>query len=156
MPALRSTDFIRDLSRTFRAVSSSMPGMPSAPRTWASGTCSCSKRADQPLDRTDLTAEPPDGVGDLLGVERVADLPVTGQRIPQVGGQVLGRLGGDQAQPHTGYASGREGEPRGGFEQVRSDEGGDHHSRRLPVASRPDYRLFAHSSDAISVNDPPG
>jgi hypothetical protein len=49
MPAARSTDFIRDLSRTFKAVASSIPGMPSAPRTWASGTCNCSKA---PINRS--------------------------------------------------------------------------------------------------------
>ena len=136
MPALRSTDFIRDLSRTFSAVSSSMPGMPSAPRTWASGTCNCSSAPIKPLDRADLTAEAADGVGDLLGIKSVADLPVARQGIPQVRGEVLGRLGGDQAQLHTGYAGRREGEPRGGFEQIRSDECGDHHSRRLSGASR--------------------
>ncbi len=86
-PALRSTDFIRDLSRTLWAVSSSMPSIPSAPRTWASGTCSCSRAPTSRSTRTELTAQATDGVGDLLRIERVGHPPVTGQRIAQVGGR---------------------------------------------------------------------
>ena len=54
-PAARSTSFIRGLSRTFSAVLTSMPAMPSASRTCASGTCSCSSaptsRSTRPICR---------------------------------------------------------------------------------------------------------
>ena len=43
IPAACSTSFIRALSRTLRAVPTSVPGMPRASRACASGTCSCSR-----------------------------------------------------------------------------------------------------------------
>jgi hypothetical protein len=41
-PAARSTSFIRDLSRKFRAAATDRPGSPRCSRATASGSCSCS------------------------------------------------------------------------------------------------------------------
>ena len=65
-----------------------MPGMPSASRTWAERHLQLLERADQALDPAELGAEAADGVGDLLRVERVVDLPVRGHVLLELGRQV--------------------------------------------------------------------
>ena len=85
--------------------------------------------ADQPLDVADLPGESAHRVDDLLRVQGIGHLPVTGERLPQLRGQLLGGGGGDHGQPHARHPGRRQDEPGGGFEQVRCDESGDDHGR---------------------------
>ena len=93
------------------------------------------QRADQPLDGPELPRQPGDRLGDLARVQRVVDPPVPGQVPRQLGGNLLGGRGGDQAEPHAGQLRGRGDEPHGGGHEERCDERGrdlllDHGRRR--------------------------
>ncbi len=90
---------------------------------------------DQALDRTELGAEAAHGVGDLLWVQGVGDLPVRGDVLLELRRQVLGRDGGDQSEPYPWKPGGGVHEPRGGLEQERRDEGGNDHGHG-PYAAR--------------------
>jgi hypothetical protein len=87
------------------------------------------ERADEARDRPQLLRQPRHGVGDLPGVQRVVDAPVPGQVAGQLGGHLLRRRGGDQAQPHVRELCRGGHEPRGGGHQERGHERGVHHGR---------------------------
>ena len=78
-PAARSTSFIRALSRTLRAVSTSMPGMPSASRACASGTCSCSRAPTSRSTRPSCARQAGHRLGDLAA-GRARRPPASGPR----------------------------------------------------------------------------
>ena len=128
-PAARSTVFIRDLSRTLCAVSTSMPGMPSVSRTCASGTCSCSSAPTSRCTGPSWRRQPGDRLGDLPRVQRVVDPPVPGQVLRQLRRHPVGRRRGDQRQPDSGQLGRGGDEARGGREQERARQ-----RRRRPCA----------------------
>ena len=85
------------------------------------------KHPEQPLRRAEPGTEPVHGSGDLPRVQRVADLPVRGQAAPQLTGQAIRGLGGDQAELDLRQPRRCFDEPRRCVEQVRRDKDGGHH-----------------------------
>ena len=85
------------------------------------------------------------GAGDLPGVERVVDPPVRGQAAPQLRRHTVLGLAGDQGQ--LGARQPRRGldEPRRRVEQIRRDEGGDHHAWEIPRCVRSQSARCARS-----------
>ena len=86
------------------------------------------EHGQQPLDRSDMPAQALHGGGDLPGVERVIDPPVPGESSAQLAGQAFGRLTGDHGQLDPGQARRGSDEAPRRLEQIRRDEGGDHHA----------------------------
>ena len=147
-----STVFIRALSRTLSAVGTSMPSMPSASRTWASGTWSCSSA---PTRRSTLPIWPPRPVT-ASAIWRGSSASSTRQCPASCslscGGQPFRGLGRDQPQADTRQPRGRADEPRGGLEQVWRDERCDNHARDVTRPGRPRTRADAVREDrAVSA-----
>ena len=127
-PAERSTSFMRDLSRKFRAAPAPSPSMPNASRTSASGTCSSSS---VPINRSTGPSfrHPAHRPRQLRGDRGVADPEVGCEVRAQFVRHLLLGLVRDQPEAHAGQLGrgGHEPERRG--QQERCDERGVHHGR---------------------------
>ena len=86
------------------------------------------EHCQEPLHRAEALAECLYGSGDLPGVECAIDPPMRGQAVPQLRRQLVFGLAGDQGQLDARQPRCCFDESRGRVEQVRCDEGSDHHA----------------------------
>jgi hypothetical protein len=86
------------------------------------------EHCQEPLHRAEVPAECLYGSGDLPGVECVIDPPMRGQAAPHLRRQLVFGLAGDQGQLDARQPRCCFDESRGRIEQVRCDEGSDHHA----------------------------
>ena len=135
-PAARRTVFIWALSRKFRAENRVHAGDAQVLADLRDRHLELLEDGHQPLHVAELPAQSLDRPRDLPGVERVVDLPVPGQAVPEPGREAVVGLAGDQGEPDVGQARGRLDEPRRRVEQIGRDKPGDHHGKNVLVAPR--------------------